>query len=387
MLLSEWNDYVKDVQKVGIIRVPQRAVPENSTHLYLHGFCDASERAYGACLYIQSENQEGHRTAVLLSSKSRVAPVKKITLPRLELCGAVLLTRLIQASTKALNTRFEEIRAWTDFMIVLAWITKESSRWQTFVANRVSEIQSSLPYSQWGHVSGKENPADLVSKGMNCDDLENSELWWAGLIWLQNGKIPKPSHDEARRSEETQELINAETKGCKSVLINLVNHQGIEFLNDFVERYSSISKMERLLAYCLRFIENCRKISGERIVANLTISEINRATELLIKNAQESSFGSEIRNLRQKKPIKTSSKILSLDSFFDKNGIRVGGRLQEAPVNFQRKHQIISDKHRLTKLLIKREHLRLLHIGPQALLAAIRTRYWSINGRKISLVE
>lgn len=270
-LLSEWNDYVKDVQKVGIIRVPRRTVPyENSTHLYLHGFCDASERAYGACLYIQSENQEGHRTAVLLCSKSRVSPVKKITLPRLELCGAVLLTRLIQASTKALNTRFEEIRAWTDSMIVLAWIAKEPSRGQTFVSNRVSEIQSSLPYSQWGHVSGKENPADLVSRGMSCNELENSELWWAGPIWLQNGEVPKQPHDKARRSEETQELIDAEAKGYKSVSINLVNYQGIEFLNDFVERYSSISKMERLLAYCLRFIENCRKTSGERIVTNLT---------------------------------------------------------------------------------------------------------------------
>lgn len=107
---------------------------------------------------------------------------------------------------------------------------------------------------------------------------------------------------------------------------------------------------------------------------------------MLVKYAQESSFGPEIRNLRQKKPIKTSSKILSLDPFLDKNGlVRVGGRLQEAPVNFQRKHQIIlSDKHRLTKLLIKREHLRLLHIGPQALLAAVRTRYWPINGRNLT---
>lgn len=202
---------------MGLIRVSRRTIPyENSTHLYLHGFCDASEKAYGACLYVQSENRKGHRTAVLLCSKSCVAPVKKITLPRLELCGAVLLTRLIQDVKRALNIRFEEIRAWTDSMIVLAWIAKEPSHWQTFVSNRVNEIHSSLPYTQWGYVSGKKNPVNLVSRGVSCDKLESSELWWAGPIWLQNCEVPKNPHDDARRSEETQELIDAEAKGCKS---------------------------------------------------------------------------------------------------------------------------------------------------------------------------
>lgn len=144
--------------------------------------------------------------------------------------------------------------------------------------------------------------------------------------------------------------------------------------------------MERVLAYCLRFIENCRKISEKRIVTSLKISEINQAIELLIKFAQESSFEPEIRHLRKGESIKTSSKILSLDPFLDKDGlVRVGGRLQKAPVSFQQKHQIIlPDKHRLTKLLVKRELIRLLHIGSQALLAAIRTRYWPINGRNIT---
>ena len=109
-IVHEWNSYVEDVQKVGTIRVPRRvAHHENPSRLYLHGFCDASEKAYGTCLYIQSEDREGRKISSLLCSKSRVAPIKKISLPRLELCGAVLLTRLVQAVRKALNIEFEDV--------------------------------------------------------------------------------------------------------------------------------------------------------------------------------------------------------------------------------------------------------------------------------------
>ena len=261
-IVHEWNSYVEDVQKVGTIRVPRRvAHQKNPSRLYLHGFCDASEKAYGACLYIQSEDREGRKIFSLLCSKSRVAPIKKISLPRLELCGAVLLTRLVQAVRKALNIEFEEVRVWTDSTIVLAWIAKESSQWQTFVANRVSEIQSSLPYIQWGHVSGKENPADLVSRGVSCDKLESNELWGAGPPWLQSHEDIQQSFEETNQSEEIQELIDAEARKQKTIAVNIVSRQRTQFFDDFIENYSSISKMERVLAYCLRFIGNCRKKS------------------------------------------------------------------------------------------------------------------------------
>lgn len=247
-LLNEWNDYVDDIQNVGTIQVPRVIQHEESSRLSLHGFCDASERAYGACLYIQSEDGGGHKTSSLLCSKSRVAPIKKITLPRLELCGAVLLTRLVQAVNEAPKIEFDDVRLWTDSMIVLAWIAKESSHWQTFVANRVSEIQSSSPYSQWGHVSGKENPADLVSRGVSCDKLENNTLWWAGPSWLQSHEDIHSSSEELNHSDEVQEIINAEAKRQKTMVVNVARCQPNQFFEDFTKAFSSISKMERLLA-------------------------------------------------------------------------------------------------------------------------------------------
>ncbi|XP_048514357.1 uncharacterized protein LOC125501757 [Athalia rosae] len=386
-LLNEWNDYVDDIQNVGTIQVPRRVIQhEESSRLSLHGFCDASERAYGACLYIQSEDGDGHKTSSLLCSKSRVAPMKKITLPRLELYGAVLLTRLVQAVNETLRIEFGDVRLWTDSTIVLAWIAKESSHWQTFVANRVSEIQASSSYSQWGHVSGKENPADLVSRGVSCDKLENNALWWAGPSWLQSREDTHSSPEELNHSDEVQGIINAEAKRKRAIIVNVARCQMNQFFEDFTRVYSSISKMERLLAYCQRFIKNCHKKPEERETGSLSPGELNSATELLLKHVQASAFTDEIEKLRKGEVIRSSSKLLSLDPFLDKNGlIRVGGRLQRAKVGFQQQHQIVlPDTHRLTNLLVEREHLRLLHVGPQALLAAVRTRYWPLNGRNLA---
>ena len=107
------------------------------TEIQLHGFCDSSQKAYGARLYLRSVNQQGE----LLCSKSRVAPVKKITFPRLELCGALLLAQLIQKTVPALILKIDRNLLWTDSMIVLSWLATSTSKWKTFVAKRVSQIK------------------------------------------------------------------------------------------------------------------------------------------------------------------------------------------------------------------------------------------------------
>jgi hypothetical protein len=100
-----------------------------------------SGKAYGTCLYLRSVNQQGEVTTKFLHSKSRAAPVKQITLPRLDLCGALLLAQLIQKTAPALILKMDRILLWTDSTIVLSWLATSASKWKTFVANRVSQIQ------------------------------------------------------------------------------------------------------------------------------------------------------------------------------------------------------------------------------------------------------
>jgi hypothetical protein len=158
---------------------------EKLRRIELHGFSDASEVAHGACIYILSIDVEGNITTRLLCSKSRVAPLKRLSLPRLELCAAMLLADMYQASSRALKISFNKTRFWTDSMIVLAWLKSPAARWKTFVANRVNHIQETTNVEDWSHVSSKENPADLVSRGVDANVLKNLSLWWRGPDLLQ----------------------------------------------------------------------------------------------------------------------------------------------------------------------------------------------------------
>ncbi|XP_011865955.1 PREDICTED: uncharacterized protein LOC105560979 [Vollenhovia emeryi] len=178
-----WIEYTDDLNDINTIQVPRRIIASASARrFYLQGFCDASMKAYGACVYLQTMDNHNKGRSILICSKSRVAPIKSktTTLPRLELCGAVVLVRLLKHVCEALKIEVSGMYAWSDSMIVLAWIAGDPSRQKTFVANRVAEIQTIVASSNWYHVKSEHNPADLISRGTSLRELKESSLWWEG---------------------------------------------------------------------------------------------------------------------------------------------------------------------------------------------------------------
>lgn len=144
----------------------------------LHGFCDASESAYGACMYIKCISASNEVLVVLLTSKSRVSP--------LELCGAVLLATLMAKCIDALKLKSSiNIFYWTDSTIFFTWPQHPSNCWKTFVGNRVSEIQSLSCVSDWRHVATDDTPADYISHGVCPAQLQSLHQWWHGPNWLR----------------------------------------------------------------------------------------------------------------------------------------------------------------------------------------------------------
>jgi len=105
-------------------------------------------------------------------------------LPRLELCAATLLVRLVDHVQKLLNLQNRPVSLWSDSTVALGWIRGHPSQWETFVANRVSEIQTTLPDAQWRHVAGSDNPADCASRGLFPSELMDHPLWWRGPAWM-----------------------------------------------------------------------------------------------------------------------------------------------------------------------------------------------------------
>ncbi|GFT26577.1 integrase catalytic domain-containing protein [Trichonephila clavipes] len=187
----EWRQFVESLQVVNDININRCIVVEQPEVIELHGFSDASQSAYGAVVYCKSITSDGKMLVHLIASKSRVAPTKPTTIPRLELCAAVLLAKLVHRVKQALKLNVTNTFLWSDSMIVLSWIRKESYQLKTFVANRIATIQEMTSSEQWRYVATEDNPADFVSRGMDSLKLKTYELWWNGPKFLMSNQYPQ----------------------------------------------------------------------------------------------------------------------------------------------------------------------------------------------------
>ncbi|GFX37844.1 integrase catalytic domain-containing protein [Trichonephila clavipes] len=187
----EWRQFVESLQVVNDININRCIVVEQPEVIELHGFSDASQSAYGAVVYCKSITSDRKMLVHLIASKSRVAPTKQTTIPRLELCAAVLLAKLVHRVKQALKLNVTNTFLWSDSMIVLSWIRKESYQLKTFVANRIATIQEMTSSEQWRYVATEDNPADFVSRGMDSLKLQTCELWWNGPKFLMSNQYPQ----------------------------------------------------------------------------------------------------------------------------------------------------------------------------------------------------
>lgn len=174
---TQWRAFQDHLGLINNIQIP-RYVPMNST-TEIHAFADASTRAYGACIYLVTHTGK-ETSSALLCAKSRVAPTKQVSLPRLELCASLVLAELLQTVVAILSPNLNNIHRWTDSTIALCWIRGEPNRWTVFVANRVSKIQQLTSPYKWHHVPSELNPADLVSRGTTVAGIRENQLWFQG---------------------------------------------------------------------------------------------------------------------------------------------------------------------------------------------------------------
>ncbi|XP_037811070.1 uncharacterized protein LOC119603189 [Lucilia sericata] len=320
-----WLEYISKFDSIHYFTFPRYVSTPNSK-IEIHAFCDASLAAYGVCVYIRTE-LDGVVKLSLLCSKSRVSPLKSLTVPKLELSAACLLAELVDVIINTLP--FDcVVHCWSDSMVVLSWLREQPSNFNVFVSNRVSRIQTLTSQMSWHYVPTKLNPADILSRGASPEELLNSTLWSCGPNFLRHEPSMWP---------------------------------------DSVD------------GFAVGFVDTIGKN------AVLTPSDIKNGTQLLIKNIQLTHFAPEYKVLKANQNISSSSKLFSLMPIIDSIGlIRVGGRLQHSILDFDARHPVILPKqHPFTKSLVMYYHQKLLHAGPQCLLASIRQQYWPLGGRKL----
>lgn len=368
-----WEDIINNLPLLNNIRVPRHAMSARCKIIELHIFTDASESAYGSCAYVRSISEYGEILVRLLIAKSRVAPIKPLTIPRLELCGAVIGARLFEKALSSLRITVSKVVFWTDSTIVLGWLKMLPSRLQPFVRNRVADILEKTNNHVWRHVPTDLNPADYLTRGIDFKLMESLDIWWSGPSFL----LQDVSHWPAN----VQQIDKLPEIKPISLHVSLIDRKQDIFI-DF-NRFSNLLRLKRCVAYVLRFVKRCQGLSVA--YEYLTNNELSNAMVLLIKISQEQSFP-EYNLLLNKQPLPKKSPLLKFSIFLDEDNVmRVGGRLSNSVFSFDKKFPILlQSTHRLTKLIFKHEHLKLLHAGPQLMLSSIRETYWPIGGRNLA---
>ena len=370
---GRWMRWIEDLKLVRVITVPRCLYPmaHGKVTCSLHGFADASKKAYCAMIYFVCE-VFGSVHIELLTSKTRVAPLKAQTIPRLELMSGRVLAKLMDTVKNALKDEVEisATRLWLDSKTALCWINNQGE-WKQFVRQRVNEILKLTRKEDWAHCPGSENPADVGSRGELASTLKENELWWKGPQWL-SGPIEGWPTAEITETPETSD----ERKLLTVTVASVRPRKGISCIID-IERFSKIGKLHRVTAWVRRFLHNLqsRGKGQSRRVSGLNREEIVQAEKEWIGVAQEDLKRAE-----------NYEELVRKFGLVHQEGVlRCMGRLQNSDLEVEAQHPIILPKgHRLTRLVIEWCHRRVHHGGVRSTLGELRSRFWVPKGRQVA---
>ena len=383
-----WQECLKELACLRTISVPRCFKPPGFgavVNVQLHHFSDASEIGYGAVSYLRIVDDKGAPHCSFVLGKSRVTPLKVVSIPRLELAAAVVAVKLNCLIRSELEYPIHDTIYWTDSTVVLQYIRNKSRRFHTFVANRVAMIHDESTPRQWRHVDTCANPADIASKGAKGSELHTLELWLHGpkFLWKDEKHWP----DQPSQLPELPQ-DDSECRKCPGRTNVIVSSKKLEPL---LSRYSSWDSLRKAIAWLVRFkkylVGLLNKDPDSIPKGPLTVREVVAAESVIIKAVQHNSFPAELAAVgqeaseNQKKCVPRSSPIPNLHPFVAEGILRVGGRLENAPVSFQTKHPVIlPSKHHVTNLIIQNCHRQQGHCGPSQVLAFIRERFWIVRG-------
>ncbi|KAL0883918.1 hypothetical protein ABMA27_015986 [Loxostege sticticalis] len=365
-----WTQFRNELPLLDQIKIPRHVGITSGSVVTLIGFADASEKAYGGVVYFHVENQQEIKVS-LCCAKSKVAPRKVQSLARLELCALLLLAKVVSFVIESCKHRIQidKIFAFSDSTVALCWAHSSPHRWDTFVANRVAKIQEELSPQVLFHVSGRENPADCLSRGLTPAQIIDHPLWFSGPSWAQSHPTEWPVSafnptTLVEPPEEKKHSLVSSTSLEDSIVIGLA------------KRFSSWSKLLRCVVYVCRFA----KLLPPRDY--ISASDLEYAELLIWKEVQRFYFSNELADLQAGKTCSRSFQRLS--PFLSDGLIRVGGRLSNSQLEFHQKHPIILPrKDHIVELLIDYHHKVNCHAGPDLLMSLLRQRYWILSARSL----
>ncbi|XP_041451825.1 uncharacterized protein LOC121405267 [Drosophila obscura] len=309
--------------------------PQLCSPTELHGFANASSHAYAAVIYSRVKLSKDY-VVRMIAAKTRVAPIKPVSIPRLELNAAHLLSKLMSLVKQALTIPISSTSCWSDSEVVLHWLSSPPRTWNTYVCNRAAEILDACPRSCWQHIRTGDNPADCASRGLLPRDLVDHQLWWNGPPWLSQSRLTWPPA-KAKFALSTEEAAHMEVKVKPQVNLH-ISDEGNDLL--------------RTISYCFRFVHRLR--SKERLSSFLSSWELQYA-------------------------------LIRYTPFIDDQGtMRVGGRIDNSMATYDAKYPILLPKESpVAVLLARHQHVTSLHAGVEFMFHTLRQKYCILGARNI----
>ena len=375
----------------------------------IHVFSDASSTGYGAVAYLRLLDDRDHIHCSFLMGKARLASVKAVTIPRLELTAATVAVRLAQMLKKELDEEPDDIIFHTDSTTVLRYIANDQKRFQVFVANRVQMIRDFSSPAQWRYVDTKDNPADDASRGMDGPTLLNQQRWFNGpaFLWRPEKEWPGQPFTMGEVPDNDPEVKRVVFTSATAI------DDSPSTVSKLIEHYSNWYRLKKAVAVFLRVQKTLWKRRADRKRADsevsstetqpekrqpdlqrspLNVQDLEEAEIAIFRFLQSQAFSDEIHALNRvskdkwdqenhkKTGIKKTSRLLGLDPYLDQSVLRVGGRLRRASIPAETKHPVILPrKSHVTTLIIQHIHEELGHAGRGHVLARLRERYWVLG--------
>lgn len=393
---EKWKEWLKELNLISDFKVDRCLKPQNFdiSSAQLHHFCDASERGYGTASYLKLTSKSGLTHVSFIIGKARVAPLKVVTIPRLELAAAVLAARIDRMLKRELELTLADSVFWTDSTSVLKYILNDTRRFQTYVANRVSTIRDLTCKSQWRHIMTALNPADSASRGMHVEAFVKDGRWLKGPDLLMQAETDWPTLPEVPVI-----LSDSDPEIKKTVVILAMTALQDQYpLTRFIEHFSSWDRLVKSAAWLLKVKATLRRLSLKKkasctlytsvksdLPEQLSVEDLAEAEKSLVSYIQQQSFRDDVTSLQKGQPVKRSSRIYKLDPILQNGIVRVGGRLSKLAMPEETKHPAIlpNDNH-FSRLLLDHIHTLVGHCGRNQMLSKLRTKYWILKANTMA---
>lgn len=358
-VMQAWSCWEAELECLSVLSLPRPYVSTGSKlegAVYeVHIFADASQQAYGAVAYLRTTDGDGQVHLAFILARSRVAPKRILSIPRLELCAALVAAQLAHLLEKELTLS----------------VARMSRRFKVFVGTRVAEIQELSQNCTWRYADSANNPADDLTRGKSLKSFTEPNRWSQGPPFLLQDPDHWPEKPTTVTTEDSAEL--RKTTFC-ALTVTSPTSPTVQVYETWQEQIEA----------------KAQELHGQSSLSSsdspLTAEEYQQAEIAVLRQAQQQSFPEDYRLLSEGKPVLPRSRLLTLSPELDSASglIRVGGRLRRSEgLDNSTLHPVVLDpSHLVTRLLIQKYDNDLHHPGPERVYAELRRSFWIIRGRE-----